>query len=395
VIAEQPVTEKKTREEFNDPKVTKIHFPDLDGWRFVAFLGVFFYHSFYTEIDAIKATDEYRFIKGVFANGNLGVDFFFVLSGFLIIYLLISERNATGKIDIRKFYVRRVLRIFPLYYLCLVFGFLVFPLIKHYLGAVVSESADIRYYLFFLSNFDIIRNGVLPDAGSLGVLWSISVEEQFYLTVPLILVLLPTRLYPWMFSLVIILSIAFRIVNSGDEFTLAMHTLSFAGNLAVGGLLAYLSITNGQFVDFFRKIGRIPIALNYLGISLVFLYRSEIFPSGLAYAASTIVAASLFGFLILEQTLAEKSFFKMRNNNLFTRMGKYTYGLYCLHIIAALFILQICSKLAINTQLWQIVLVETPLMLLLSVLFAFLSYNLFEKRFLKLKERFSFQRSRT
>ncbi|MEP7211778.1 MAG: acyltransferase [Acidobacteriota bacterium] len=108
----------------------KIHFPDLDGWRFVAFLAVFFFHGFYTELDYIRDSGQYKFVKGLTANGNLGVDFFFVLSGFLIIYLLISERRATGRIDAKNFYIRRILRIFPLYYLCVGFGFIISLFLK-------------------------------------------------------------------------------------------------------------------------------------------------------------------------------------------------------------------------------------------------------------------------
>src|SRR6187399_318374 len=89
----------------------KIFFPDLDGWRFVAFLAVFFFHSFYTDVESVRSEAAYSFVKRITVNGTLGVEFFFVLSGFLIIYLLIAERRLTGHIDIKKFYVRRILRI--------------------------------------------------------------------------------------------------------------------------------------------------------------------------------------------------------------------------------------------------------------------------------------------
>src|SRR6187399_3026044 len=108
----------------------KIFFPNLDGWRFLAFLGVFYYHSFSTELAHIKDDPTYKFLKGTTRGGDLGVDFFFVLSGFLIVYLLINEKQLTGKISVKKFYIRRILRIFPLYYFCVFFGFILFPLFK-------------------------------------------------------------------------------------------------------------------------------------------------------------------------------------------------------------------------------------------------------------------------
>jgi peptidoglycan/LPS O-acetylase OafA/YrhL len=90
----------------------RVYFENLDGLRFLCFLSVFFFHSFHTDFDSIRATDTYHFIKrDIFGNGNLGVNFFFVLSGFLITYLLIEEKNLNGQIDIKRFWLRRILRI--------------------------------------------------------------------------------------------------------------------------------------------------------------------------------------------------------------------------------------------------------------------------------------------
>ena len=102
----------------------KIYFENLDGLRFLCFLSVFFFHSFHTEYAYIKNTETYNFIKfSVFGNGNLGVNFFFVLSGFLITFLLIAEKELNGQINLRKFWIRRILRIWPLFYFCVFFGF--------------------------------------------------------------------------------------------------------------------------------------------------------------------------------------------------------------------------------------------------------------------------------
>src|SRR2546422_562187 len=157
----------------------RVYFPNLDGWRFIAFFAVFYHHSFYTPFPEISESPAYKLLKSTTVNGELGVDFFFVLSGFLIIYLLIAEKQATGKINAKKFYIRRILRIFPLYYLCLFFGFIVTPALKAVLGLVSSETANLTNYLVFLANFDIVGQQILPDSGVLGILWSVSIEEQF------------------------------------------------------------------------------------------------------------------------------------------------------------------------------------------------------------------------
>ena len=189
-------------------KTNKVYFENLDGLRFVCFFLVFIYHSFYTQNDYISDAFVYKFVKQfLFANGNLGVNIFFVLSGFLITYLLIQEKKLRGQIDLKKFWFRRILRIWPLFYLCVFFGFVCFPLLKSSFGEAPAEPASLGYYLTFLNNFDFIK--VIPDATSLGVLWSVAVEEQFYLIWPLVLFLLPIKRYWIAFVSVILVSLNF------------------------------------------------------------------------------------------------------------------------------------------------------------------------------------------
>jgi peptidoglycan/LPS O-acetylase OafA/YrhL len=165
----------------------KVYFENLDGLRFLCFLSVFFFHSFHTDYASIQSSNLYHFIRrDLFGNGNLGVNFFFVLSGFLITYLLIEEKRLNGQIDIKKFWIRRILRIWPLFYFCVVFGFYIFPFLKTAFGQHPNETASIGYYLTFTNNFDFIKKG-LPDASILGVLWSVAIEEQFYFVWPIVL----------------------------------------------------------------------------------------------------------------------------------------------------------------------------------------------------------------
>src|SRR5690242_14797776 len=144
-------------------KKKKLYLENLDGLRFLCFLCVFFYHSFGAQFDYIKQFPAYGFIRwGIFRNGNLGVNFFFVLSGFLITYLLLKEKKLNGQIDLKKFWIRRILRIWPLFYFCVLFGFYCFPALK-LLNQQPSESASIGYYLTFTNNFDYISKGK-PDS---------------------------------------------------------------------------------------------------------------------------------------------------------------------------------------------------------------------------------------
>jgi peptidoglycan/LPS O-acetylase OafA/YrhL len=217
-------------------EIKKEYFPNLDGLRFVCFLLVFFHHSFHTEVSEILNSDIHIFLKKtLFANGNLGVNFFFVLSGFLITHLLIQERLKSSSINVKNFWIRRILRIWPLYYFCVFFGFFIFPFIKNLMGAPVSESATLFSYVTFTNNFEFIEKG-LPDASILGVLWSIAIEEQFYFVWPIILMVISIRNYWIVFSAIILLSVVFRYFNL-NYMMHEYHTLSFNPCAALPDLL--------------------------------------------------------------------------------------------------------------------------------------------------------------
>lgn len=369
-----------------------VFFENLDGFRFLCFLSVFFYHSFHTEYDHLKETGLYQFVKfGVFANGNLGVNFFFVLSGFLITYLLISERDRRGRVSIPKFWMRRILRIWPLFYFCVFFGFIVFPFIKSAFGMTPMETADPIFYLTFLNNFDFISNGQ-PDSSVLGVLWSVAIEEQFYFFWPIALAILPVRAYPYFFSLLIGGTLIFRASHVGamDNGPLfEMHTFSCIGDMTIGGMGAFLVLRNGLH-KWFAQLPRIIIIAFYVAFASVYFFREQLFFHGNAvHVIERSLIAVLILCLIMEQNYSRNSLFKLSRYPRISALGRVSYGLYCLHFIAILITTTLNSKLGFNTALWQVMILETTLALSLSILIATISYKYWETPFLLLKERFS------
>lgn len=367
----------------------RLYFENLDGLRFLCFLSVFLYHSFHTELEWMKATPIHHFIKrDIFGNGNLGVNFFFVLSGFLITYLLIEEKRLNQRISLPRFWLRRVLRIWPLFYFCVAFGFLVFPALKQLFGGVADETATPWYYLLFLNNFDVIRHG-MPDSSVLGVLWSVAVEEQFYLLWPIILGFTPIPRMWLPFLGVIAASLVFRATHD-DPVLHEQHTLSCIGDMTVGALGAWLVQVSAGFKQRMVSMGRLHIAGIYALFVLAFLFRDEVlFSNATARVFERLFIAVLILFIILEQTYAHRSFFKMSRFKRITRLGVITYGLYCLHFIGILITLTLTRKLGWNQALWQVMVLETALSLAITIVLAKLSYRYFESPFLRLKERFS------
>lgn len=369
----------------------RIYFENLDGLRFICFLSVFLFHSFHTNYESIKNSHGYGFVKwGLFGNGNLGVNFFFVLSGFLITFLLIKEREFYGKIDILAFWRRRIFRIWPLFYFCVFFGFIIFPFLKSFFGQTPNETANPVYYLTFLNNFDFIHNG-LPDASVLGVLWSVAIEEQFYFIWPILLFFLPTKLFPFLFSLVILISLLFRWQFDNPVYY-EYHTLSCMGDLAVGALGAWLA-QKATVVNQLKELRGEFIILIYLLVACIFFFREVPFSSyfPLRIIERTVIAF-LFLLVILEQNYSKESIFKMKNFEILSRLGVISYGLYCLHFIGILITTTITSKLGWNTQLWQVIFLDTTVALFITIAISSVSFRYFESPFLKMSKRISYFR---
>jgi len=379
-----------TKNSTAEGKSLKVFFPNLDGLRFFCFLSVFFFHSFGSSKVDLHGYALYRVVKlFLFKNGVLGVNFFFVLSGFLITYLLLLEKENFGSIKVLNFYKRRILRIWPLFYFCVIFGFFIFPQIKIMFGETPDEPARLGFYLTFLSNFDIVYNSS-PDSSVLAILWSVSIEEQFYLIWPLIILLIPKRWLLQALATLILASFLYRLANADSYLKMTLHTFSCISDLIVGGLFAYMALYNNRFVEWIRKAPKITWIGLYLAVIIVYLFTRQLFQQDhFLYAIERLIISIIFGFVIIEQCYADNSLFKMSNFPIISRLGTYTFGLYCLHPIAGLIANKGLSMLGLNSNIYQIMFLETAVSLSLAILLAYVSYRFFESPFLRLKTRFA------
>lgn len=330
-------------------------------------------------------------------NGATGVSLFFVLSGFLITYLIITEIDETGKLNIKFFYIRRFLRIWPLYFAVILLSFALYPGFKELLGINNQLGSNIFYHLTFLSNFDsinIIKNCNGKDAMSQSITWSVSIEEQFYLFWPLIF-LFPRKL--WLYSIigVIVFSIWFRVANNEDSVVLYFHTFSVLMDLAIGGLFAYLVKTNKQAHEFFEKAGTSAHIILFVSTFCV-LHFGTVFLFG-PYEASfgRVIPSLLFAFIIASQGLTTKqSFLCLGNFKFADKWGKMTYGIYMLHPIAITIIDVVFRLAGIDYESsFTAIIVPGLLMFAGTLMITWISYVYYEKVFLKMKG--SFQKLKT
>jgi peptidoglycan/LPS O-acetylase OafA/YrhL len=363
-------------------KSTKTYFENLDGLRAIAAIAVIMTHlSYFIQAKTSLGT----LVKGVISiggmGGKLGVIFFFILSGFLITYLLFEEREKKGGVNIGKFYLRRLLRIWPLYFLTLIFGFWLFPFFletKH-------EIASPLMYSLFLANFDHILNG-FPTVSILGVHWSVCVEEQFYLIWPLLFVWMKKKMLFIIGVIGFILLSQFYFVSSaihyqGGEY----HLISCFKYLCIGALVAFFAFHHRMYIQSFSS--QIPKWFSFLFYASSFcflLVQHKLFGHAPWYKMMyDLVPVTLFVYVIIDQNFSTNSLFKIGRIKLLTWLGKISYGLYLTHMIALNSVVYFLKEPSENLS------VLFSGTLLISILLSYLSYTYFERYFLSFKEKFS------
>lgn len=374
-----------------------VYFENLDSIRFVAALMVLFSHALSESYSFIPS--EYSVLTTflyLVSSGGLGVSIFFVLSGFLITYLLITEKEIKSTISIGNFYMRRILRIWPLYFAVIIFAFLAYPLAKSFIGIKGEGFANIMYHLVFLSNFDLINMkhaNIVAIPSSQAINWSVSIEEQFYLFWPLIFAFLPKKM--WLFSILstIVISILFRLQNYDNKDVLYFHTLSVLLDLGFGGLFAFFVTQKKQVAEFFKNI---PTRTHCLFFILFFgsiFYNQELFGFKYGLAIGRIFISFSIALIITAQAMTTSTtFLNLKNFKLGTYWGKYTYSIYLLHPIC-LTLTDVCSRVFnipmtnfINTFMWGV------LAIALTFIVSKISYDYYESYFIRLKHKFSIAR---
>ena len=214
--------------------------PELDTLRFGAFLLVFSSHVL------PKSREEYGSIPTWLAEfsilwsriGGFGVDLFFLLSSYLITELLVREQQRFGRIDVKLFYLRRALRIWPLYFTFVLAGLFILPKFWRDLGIGSQEALS---YLTFTNNWFISWAGHVGDNIIMGPLWSVSIEEQFYVTWPLLLAIFGMRRVPLLAMVMLVLAIAARVcLQATNAAPAAIWTNTFArlDPIAIGALMS-------------------------------------------------------------------------------------------------------------------------------------------------------------
>jgi peptidoglycan/LPS O-acetylase OafA/YrhL len=360
------------------PASHRFYQPELDGLRFYAFLGVFVCHTLPFEASFYHGLHlPMPWLWGAIVKaGAAGVDLFFALSAFLITSLLLKEREETGDISLRLFYLRRILRIWPLYFLVIGLGIV----LSHTMANQHLQWYYVAGYLLFAGNW---VHAVFGRPESIAFpLWTVSIEEQFYLIWPLLVKKLERRGLIVSGIVIFLLATVCRIgfvlagISGGyiyygstarcDSIALGILIALFADRLPKLTSTARLLLVSGGLVGWIVSSAWLtdrpgPISMREVPGRLI-----------IALAAG----AMLYGCLYSRN--------KLLTGEWVVRLGKVSYGLYLLHLTGLLL-----AKSVLHPVSGSALLASKAVGFVLTLLLAFTSYRWVESPFLRMKDRFA------
>lgn len=378
----------------------RTHFPSLDAIRTFACFFPISTHLVW-EVSAERLAGQpaleglpMAVLAFLFGNGIFGVRLFMAMSGFLITYLMLRELESTGRFSLRNFYVRRILRIWPCYFIVLSYMFLVFPVVKAWLGIPGQLQERLWPYLFFLPNFELLRIAHTPGLYSdsqLSLLWSVGIEEQFYLIWPLVFVFFGVAGLRWGGVLFWLVAWASQFYFRNDVVVWSNHTVPCFLYISSGTLLGCLYYTWPQALE------RPLRALGYgvvLGLTLAFFvlmfwvgYQSLLSPAWMpVYGPLT---AFFCCWLMISQIVHQGHRFSCDRIKPMVNFSKYTYGLYMYHRIVQWWLVQVLGRLGVDFGRVSSLVIVNSCTLVLACLASYLSFHTVEGYFMKKKHLFS------
>jgi peptidoglycan/LPS O-acetylase OafA/YrhL len=389
------------------------HFPELDGLRGVAILLVLATH--YVMV-APTANWFERGVKSICNHGWAGVDLFFVLSGFLITGILYDCKGQEGYF--KNFYARRFLRIFPLYYgflTVLLLGMLAVTLMSNQLGGPPHLANLWRVQPYLWTYTFNIACAFGHGSAHLGQLWSLSVEEQFYMVWPLVIFACSRKTAMRVCVVLIFTALLLRLLLTLflPQVDVYFLTPTRMDPLAMGALAALLIRAPSGVRPFTRAIGGI-----FLGASLLLVLRfslalfAKVLARTPANTPRTVAALPFWKYLwdntfifsvvgvffvclllltILPGSALQRPFSNAFSSRPLRTAGKYSYGWYVFHFPLWTFSLTLLARVrelrTVHNSLGTYLLL-VAVNFLVSLGLAVGSYHLYEKHFLKLKRNF-------
>jgi len=314
-----------------------------------------------------------EFKIGFFHYGWIGVDIFFVISGYLITAILLEQKDSIDNkvLIIKNFIIKRALRLFPIYYLFISFFFILMLT----LGLYVWDDGNWYYYYTYTQNILFYLEGM--KGIQLNHLWTLAVEEQFYLFWPVLTVFFSNKKLIFISICFILIGLSIKIFNNSEM--IRMLTISNFDTLCSGALFALLlkEKKEGAFI-LINRFKNLLIIISIFGLVITVFYSLPSF-------------VSVICILVLSVSLIVGCFYNFKgvigiilNNASLKYLGGISYGIYLYHKPLPYFITLVARKTNFNINIY----LQFALALGLTLIISYFSFNYIEKRFLNLKEKF-------
>ncbi|KAA0127753.1 acyltransferase [Chryseobacterium sp. SN22] len=344
------------------PNITSLRF-------FLAFLVMIFHIPQFFSKREISSFNDWP----IFHKGTEAVFMFFSLSGFLIFRQLYDEKIKNDRIDLKKFYLRRILRIFPVYYLVVFIGLFYYNLFLPAIGIPVERSYDLVKGILLLITF--FPNLLLLDSpgGILEILWSIGIEEQCYLLTAPLFALIPQKYYKAFFiilSFILVYLYEFSDLVFLKDYKMIFFYFTFAG---------WCSLQN--FKNY--RFQKLTDAVVY--ILIILFFTTDIFVDYFSEPLYFIFSMLLFGYFITVFVRKPIPFFE---NKTLIYLGKISYGIYMYHVVVMQLIGFIFLKILLRFRINDTVIILSSYLsvIAITVITAHISYQYYEKIFLNKKK---------
>ncbi len=360
--------------------------PELDGLRGVAIILVIIWHYLNNQLvpDKSPVVD---FVIHLTSNFWNGVDLFFVLSGFLIGGILLRAKGSENYF--KTFYLRRIFRIFPVYYLILfiyIFLIILIPGISAIIPYLFKDPLPVWSYLFYFQNYLMIIKQSY-GAGWLGVTWSLAIEEQFYLLLPLLIFLFRKKPLTILIVMLIILATIFRYY-AGDGYQRQLAFQCRMDTLFAGVLFAII-FEQQKIISFLRKckvlllIILVSMTAGFFILSLMVGWSINVF----VYLGYIL----LFVLLIIFALVFRESFVaRILRNKYLRKTGTISYGIYLYHLIVIYLLYWILEKSGVDIYNNLNIILVAAGAFSITYLISYLSYNFFESKLIKIGHKFSY-----
>jgi peptidoglycan/LPS O-acetylase OafA/YrhL len=374
--------ETTTEKDIKSTGKARVYFSNLNGVRALAALMVVISHIELHKVDFHVARIPYITI---FNFGKTGVTIFFALSGFLITYLLLEEKLNFSAVNLKAFYIRRMLRIWPLYFLLVIIGFFIYP--------AQGSRAGLWLSIFFMPNLAFCLQ-MLPEI--FNPIWSIGTEEQFYIFHPHFFRIKKPKniLQAFLIFIVLIWALQLTINNLNHTnpiwklFSQFFYYARF-DNMMIGAVVAIIFHNTKhptfefKFQSLFDLIFKpyVQVILSIIFVGYVYLYLIHDIPHG------DVPLAIISSLLIVNLSQAETSIYTIKGKAL-DYIGQISYGIYLLHKYPLFLTLYLVHKYIPTMDMVMQNIIIYSVTVACTIGLASLSYLGYEKPFLTIKKRF-------